>query len=173
MGEVAEDWGTPAAPTPLRRVLVVVDGRSGARAAIAEAVALAREHGAGVLLAPGLPEGDEGPRLIERLTDRALKAAQRSGVPAAMVGLDGPVTASRLCEAAVQGGCDLIVAPVAPGTAVARLLKGSLVPRLITAATVPVLVVPDAEKSAPRRIFRRHRHSPGSPGSPGGQATPA
>lgn len=147
----------PTAFEPLRRLLVVVDGRTGARAAIGEAVTLARAHRAALWVAAGPPIGDDGPRVVAAMTREALRAARQAGVLAVEAVCETRPTAASLCRTAAEAGCDLIVVAVAPGSAVGRLVQGSLVPRLITASTVPVLVVPDAVKGSPRRIRRPRR----------------
>jgi len=149
----------PVAFEPLQRLLLVVEGRTGARTAIAEAVALARAHDAALWLAAGPPVADDGPSVVAAMTQEALRAARQARVPAVEVVSETRATAASLCRTAEQTGCDLIVVAVHPGTAVGRLLEGSLVPRLITASAVPVLVVPDAPPGSPRKI-RRRRHLP-------------
>jgi nucleotide-binding universal stress UspA family protein len=163
----------------IRRILILLEDRAPAQAAVVEGLALARVHGAGVLFVHVSPAGlapsvdmlsiasDAGERLLhemeqasQRMLALAKGAARRNGTSARSISLPAGRGGPDLASVAVEQECDLIVVATEGRNAVMRLLSGSVIPGLITAATVPVLICRDLEsqpgRSLPRR--RRHRH---------------
>jgi len=160
-----------------RRLLVVCEERAGAQAALAEAIALAQEQGAELVIAEAPPRdllsighamtiselGDEAVRAEMRLAaqarlDAALERARSAGVTAEAVLVEAADPATELARAAEARRCDLIVVACEGRNALVRLLSGSLVPGLITATTVPLLVCRDrAGRTGARRLRRRRR----------------
>ncbi len=154
--------GPAAEPLRLRRLLVAVEDREGAGAAVDAGLSLAREHGAELVLAhpfvgDWLPALDTSAlagaaaepvteALRQRATQRlehALAAARQAGLGARGLVLDSGPTGHRLAALADEAGCELIVVAHEGHNAVLRLLSGSPMPGLVTAAAVPVLVCRD------------------------------
>lgn len=142
-----------------RRIMVVVDDRPGAAAAILEGTALAQAHAAEVLFffllrSPALaisgspplpvPAPAEVDAAVRAHADRVLAAAEdfaeRAGVMSRSATGHGDDGVRCIVDAAQRRRCDLIAATAEDRNAVVRLLSGSLVPGLITCSPVPVLV---------------------------------
>ena len=166
-----------------RRLLVVIEERPGAQAALAEAIALAHEHEAELVIAEAPPRdllaighamsigevGDDTVHSELRLAAQArlaaaVERARNAGVAAETVLVDGSDPAAELARTATAQRCDLIVVACEGRNAVVRLLSGSLVPGLITAASLPVLVCRDRapRPSAGRPRRRRRRREEGA-----------
>lgn len=142
-----------------RRIMIVVDDKPAAQAAIDEGTSLAARHGAEAVylaLMPAYPVAlaDEmsvssiAPEAFRQAAlaqaDQVLSAAMSTALRAGVVArkTHGPEGGDARCivEAARRRQCDLIVVGSEGSNAVVRLLNGSLVPGLITAADMPVLV---------------------------------
>ena len=165
-------------PGVYRNVMIVVECREGAWAAVSEGLDLAQRHGATATLAlavpsmaevivamPGLPVISNDAAALEiarygaQLLDRARDEAQRQGVPARTVAIDALDVADGIARRASEEGADVIVVACEPVNAVVRLFNGSLVPGLVTTATVPVVICRDrAQTALPRRRRVRPRH---------------
>lgn len=154
----------PAAadPTPPVRMLVVLEARPGAAAAvIREGLRVAQVERAEVVFVPSGHEPREGRGDAATLCAGALAAATRAGVAARCDELDPAPTPQAIAAHACELGCRLIVVASEGRNAVTRLLAGSLAPRLITAAAaMPVLVCRDVEPgSRERPAARRPRRT--------------
>jgi nucleotide-binding universal stress UspA family protein len=142
----------------LKRVLAVVEDGDDAFAAVDAAAALAREHGATLvlvhpLLGDGFPALDGmaiAPVPLDPMTgalrQRSLQrlaaaAAQVQGLPVQTQLLAVGPPGRAVAEAAQSLGCNLIVVAHHGRNAVMRILSGSVVPGLVTAASVPVWLV--------------------------------
>lgn len=142
-----------------QRILVVVDNRPVARAAILEGTALAQAHGAEVVFFSVLPSytlpiadmpvfADVSPQQFEREAqaevDRLLAGASvvadKAGVRSRTASGSGEDDAAAIIDAARRRRCDLIVVASEGRNAIVRLLTGSPIPGLITASPLPVLV---------------------------------
>jgi nucleotide-binding universal stress UspA family protein len=146
-------------PPRYRRLLIVLEDTSHARAAVTEGIELARVDHAEVIflqLGNGLhaPASDasgfvhvpsqhllhalqEG---LDRRAAAALRAADRAGVVArVLTGLE-PLDGAGIAAVASQQCCDVVVIATDGRNAVARLVMGSVIPGLITASPLPVLV---------------------------------
>lgn len=142
-----------------KRILIVVDPRPVARAAITDGVAMARAHGAEALFFTVLPRYSvpvtdappfvlESPQEFQQAAkanaDRLLAAAEvqaaRAGVKSQVAVGSGEDDARCIVEAARKRRCDLIVVASEGRNALLRLLLGSVIPGLITTSPVPVLV---------------------------------
>lgn len=149
-----------------KRILIVVDPRPVARAAITEGVAIARAYGAEALFFTMLPRYSvpvtdappfvlESPQEFQQAAkanaDRMLAAANvvadRAGVKSHSAMGSGEDDARSIVEAARKRRCDLIVVASEGRNAVMRLLLGSVIPGLITASPVPVLVCKQRPRS--------------------------
>lgn len=142
-----------------QRILIVVDRRASASAALEQGVELAAIHAAEVVLFTMLPElpiamadsmafavvssGDfsaaaaDDARSVLRAASRV---AENAGVHAiALVGC-GDDAADCIVQAARTHDCDLIVVASRGANAVLRLLNGSPIPGLISESSIPVLV---------------------------------
>jgi nucleotide-binding universal stress UspA family protein len=142
----------------LKRVLAVVQDGDDGFAAVHAAAALAREHGASLvlvhpLLGDGFPaldgmsivpvpldplNGAMQQRALQRLA-AAAGHAPGLAVQTQLLGSGPPGRA--VAEAASSLGCDLIVVAHHGHNAVMRILSGSVVPGLVTATSVPVWLV--------------------------------
>jgi nucleotide-binding universal stress UspA family protein len=142
-----------------KRIMVVVDTRPVARAAVLEGIALAKAHRAEMVFFSVLPRylvpmadmpmfADVSPKQFEReakasadrLLTSATAMAHKAGIHSrAATGL-GEDPAKVIVEAARRRRCDLIVVASEGRNALLRLLTGSVIPGLITEAPMPVLV---------------------------------
>jgi nucleotide-binding universal stress UspA family protein len=161
-----------------RNVMIVVECREGAWAAVDLGLKLAQRHGATATLALAIPSmakvvvsmpeapfvGDdvaasEVARYGAQLLDRARDQAQRLDLHSRAVAISAPDVVGEIARCARQENADVIVVACEPVNAVVRLFNGSLVPGLISAATVPVVICRDNAKTAPpRRRRTRPRH---------------
>lgn len=142
-----------------QRILIVVDGRQAAKAAIREGTALAASQAAEALFFAVLPRmtttfadadvfatvsADEfmqsARENAERLLQEASRFADEAGVRSRTLLGNGDDDAKCVIEAAQKSGCDIIVIASQGRNAVMRLLTGSAIPGLITASPMPVLV---------------------------------
>jgi len=141
------------------RVLIVVDDGAVARAALAEGLALAKVHGAEVLLFHVLPNYvvpvSDGPALAMVSPEQyrqdvleegrvvlaaATAQAQQLGVPSSTaIGSDADA-ATCIANAATEHGCGVIVAGSYGRGALQKLIFGSVVSRLVQLAPVPLLI---------------------------------
>jgi nucleotide-binding universal stress UspA family protein len=143
-----------------KRILIVVEPRPIARAAVSEGVAVAQAHGAEALFFALLPRYsvpvlDTPPFVIEspqafqqaaranadRLLAAATVVADRAGVKSRSSHGGGEDDVHCIVDAARKRRCDLIVVASEGRNALMRLLTGSVIPGLITQAPMPVLVV--------------------------------
>lgn len=144
-----------------KRILVPVDGSSTSKAGLREAIALAKGHGASLLLvhvadqhyialmgmdssAAGMSEVMES---VKRAGRGILKSAQgvadKAGVKASAVLLEtltGPA-ADLIVKQAKKSGADLIVLGTHGRRGVRRLLMGSDAEQVVRNAPVPVMLV--------------------------------
>ena len=171
-----------------KRILIVVDTKPAARAAVLEGTALAKVHGAEVLFFTVLPNyivpvadmpmlavvspeqfEREARNSASRILAAATVIADKAGVLSRTASAAGDDPAHVIAAAARRRKCDVIVAASEGRNAVLRLLTGSVIPGLITAATVPVLVCkpkpasrPDARAAASPRKTRTERRTAAS-----------
>jgi nucleotide-binding universal stress UspA family protein len=150
-----------------RRLLIVLDARTVAKAALREGITMAKAFGADVLFLSVLPNysvalADVPPLATvsphemmqtakDDLTaqlDEAVRAAAKSGVVARSLLTSGEDDAQCIVEAAQTQRCDLIVIATEGRNALVRLLTGSPIPGLITASPVPVLVCKTRTRAA-------------------------
>jgi nucleotide-binding universal stress UspA family protein len=141
-------------------ILVPTDGSPLSRAAVADAVALARALGArvtGLFAAPAptpivfrnrLPAGYASPRENEKLIAKAAaahlaviqKAADAAGVPCTCVSVKSDFPAEAILAEAKRRKCDLIVMASHGRRGLKGLLLGSETQKVLSGARVPVLV---------------------------------
>lgn len=162
-----------------QRILVVIGNEEDSRAAVSESLALARVHGAELLLFPVLPRyvlpvadmpmvgslsPDDFQREVTGNAERQLGAAKAladaAGVPSRQALGAGLDDAQCIVEAAQTHRCQAIVVASAGGNAVMRLVGGSVIPGLITLSTLPVLVVRQSA-GEPASHRRGRRRAPG------------
>jgi nucleotide-binding universal stress UspA family protein len=150
-----------------KRLMVVVDKRAVARAAITEGIALAKTHDGEVIfyfampLYP-MPLADVPPFVVvppkeyqeaaEEEADRALSVATalavKAGVRSRVVKGNAEDPVRGIVDEAQRRRCDIIVVASAGRNAVLRLLAGSVIPALITASPIPVLVCKQRPRSS-------------------------
>lgn len=142
-----------------KRILIVVDARPAAGAAIEEGLALARTHGAEVLFFSVLPRysvplSDAPPfaamspkqflqevkAAAEHLHAQATLMAHKAAVTSGSATGSGDDDAACIVQAARTERCDLIVVGSEGRNALLRLLTGSVLPGLVTLSPVPVMV---------------------------------
>ena len=142
-----------------KRILIVVDPRPVARAAVTEGVLAAQAHGAELVFFTVMPRysvpvTDAPPFVLEspqdfqlaakanadRLLAAAAVAADRAGLKSRCEIGSGEDDARCIVEAARKYRCDLIVVASEGRNALMRMLLGSVIPGLITSSPVPVLV---------------------------------
>lgn len=141
-------------------ILVPTDGSRLSRAAVADAVALARAVGAritGVFAAPAptpilfrnrLPAGYSTTRKNELLIEKAAashlrviqKAADEAGVPCTCVSVKSDFPADTILAEAKRRKCDLIFMASHGRRGLKSLLLGSETQKVLSRATIPVLV---------------------------------
>jgi nucleotide-binding universal stress UspA family protein len=138
------------------RIVVGYDGSQGAKAALDEAIELARELAGTVLVtyAYGGPKSYAGApltprstlrRLGEKLLGEALARSGDNGVPIERVLIDDGA-APGLLSVARQHGAEMIVVGSHGESPIVGMLLGSTTYRLVHSTTRPVLVVPAAER---------------------------
>ncbi len=142
-----------------KRILIVVDPRPVARAAVAEGVLAAQAHGAELVFFTVMPRysvpvTDAPPFVLEspqdfqlaakanadRLLAAAAVAADRAGLRWRCEIGSGEDDAQCIVDATRKLRCDLIVVASEGRNALMRMLLGSVIPGLITSSPVPVLV---------------------------------
>lgn len=142
------------------RILVIVDTDAANSAAVAQGLALAREHDCELMFLAVVPEIvmpvadfpvrtlDVTDVLVREANKKALanlatasQMAYEAGVRNRSRRMDSHEGAAAVLEQARQMKCDLVVVESVGNNSVMRLLAGSLIPGLITLATIPVLVV--------------------------------
>ena len=139
------------------KIMVGYDGSEGAKAALAEALSLARQVSGKVFVvySYGGPRAYAGapltPRkqlkeLGERLTTEALMRAAGSGVAVEPLLVDQNA-AEGLLSAARQHRVDMIVVGTHGESPIRGALLGSTAYKLVHSTTKPVLVVPAAKRS--------------------------
>jgi len=165
-----------------KRVLIVIDGRPVTPAAVDAGIAIAKTHGAEILLLHVLPRGTlpmldmspfgmVSPQDVQRddkeeatkILSAAAVHAERAGVMARAATAEpeqGQDDARCVVEAARRRRCDLIVVASEGRSAMVRLLTGSIISGLITVSPLPVLVVKERER---RQTGRRASAPPGPP----------
>jgi nucleotide-binding universal stress UspA family protein len=177
-------------PGVYRNVMIVVECREGAWAAVSQGLDLAQRHGATATLAlavppftdvivtmPGLPVISNDAAALElarygaQLLDRSRSEARRQGVPSRTVAIDELDVATGVAKCAREEGSDVIIVACEPVNAVVRLFNGSLVPGLVTAATVPVVICHDKAQTAPPRRRRTRLRQVSRRGGAGGSPT--
>jgi nucleotide-binding universal stress UspA family protein len=138
------------------KIVVGYDGSEGAKAALAQAVGLARQLSGKVFVAYsyGGPKAYSGAQLTprkqlrdlgERLTTEALLLAAGSGVPMEPVLIEDSA-AEGLLGAARQHRADMIVVGTHGESPIRGALLGSTAYKLVHSTTKPVLVVPAAKR---------------------------
>ena len=139
---------------PLRRVLLAVDQRTAAKAAIEEAIRLASEEHADLLvlsvLEPSnlrLPGGltrrvDQERDRLESGARSIVRRARDAGVSATYLIWEGD-PAETIVEASSAEGADVIVLGSRPRTDLRRLLLGSVSTHVTRSAACQVIVVPN------------------------------
>ena len=165
-----------------KRVMVVVDRRPVAKAAVAEGVELARVHGAEVLFFTAMPLypmplADVPPFVVvppkeyqeaadeeaRRLLAAARAVADKAGVHARVAKGDAEDPARSIADAARRRHCDVIVVASAGRNALLRLLTGSVIPALITASPIPVLICKQRARSPHAPRVARKAAAPAKP----------
>jgi nucleotide-binding universal stress UspA family protein len=147
-------------------IIVATDFSANARAALAWAEELARQHDAALVLVhaarpepPTAPEfvpwpqkyGDEIRTRVKSQLDREAEKARRSGVTVDCELVLGAAV-DVVIAAAERRGADLIVAGTRGRTGWKRLLLGSTAARLIRKAACPVLTVHPTDAGSPRPV---------------------
>ncbi len=152
-----------------RRIMIVVDQRPVAQAAVTEGLALARTQDATVIFFTAMPLypmplADVPPFVVvppkeyqqaadeeaDKLLCAAAARAVKSGVRARVVKGAGEDPAQSIVEAARRRRCELIVVASQGRNALLRLLTGSVIPALITASPIPVLICKQVVRPAGR-----------------------
>ena len=150
-----------------KKMLIVVDKRPVARAAVIEGLALAKTHDAEVIFFFAMPPypmplADVPPFVVvppreyqeaaEEEADRVLSVATalavKAGVQSNVVKGSADDPAQGIVDAARRRRCDIIVVASAGRNAVMRMLTGSVIPALITASPIPVLVCKQRPRSS-------------------------
>ena len=170
---------SPERPVRLDKVLIAIEPRQAAWAAVTLGLEVARSHGAHALFAfvqprQAMPLADmqaaawlgsdvfdaEVRRFGGECLDRAMAQASEQGVAASAVTVDAMDPATALAQLAAGEGAGLICVACQHQNAVVRLLAGSVVPGLVTASRVPVLICRDeAPDDAGQRRRKRRRYS--------------
>lgn len=154
-----------------RRILGVVDDRSGAQAAVDEAIALAAAHGAELMFFLVLPETAapvvDPPTVLqggvaqleqavvavgERRLAEAMRAAEDAGVFARRAMAWCIDEAACIAETARTRRCDLVVVGADDPPALLNWLSRGAVSRLVARSPVPVLVCHAGDERAARRV---------------------
>jgi nucleotide-binding universal stress UspA family protein len=154
-----------------KRMLVVVDEHSISKSAVYQAVEIARNNDAELLLFFVLPSVHtsidnfvatvgmsefELHRLTRSSASRSLleasAIADAAGVRSQRAMAAGNNRAECVAEVASKRQCDLIVVEAESKNALLRLVGGSIVPGLITKARVPVLVCKEGVPKPKRRV---------------------
>ena len=149
-----------------KRILVPVDGSPTSNLGLEEAITLAKDHGAEILLvhvvnewalvspdASGANLGDVAAGMREsgdRLLDEAESRVRRNGVTAKSVLIEeiGTPVAPRILQQALEWPADLIVCGTHGRHGVRRLVMGSDAEYLVRHTPVPILLVRSPERSA-------------------------
>lgn len=138
-----------------RKIYVPVDGSDTARRALQEAVKLAKEQGATLVLAHAveplyhlaMEAYADYDRVVQReaqkLVDDAVAFARAGGVQAsgAVVETGGRRVAAAIAEEAQKAGADLIVMGTHGARGFEHLVLGSVAEGVVRRAAVPVLLV--------------------------------
>ena len=145
-----------------KHILVPTDGSALSQAAVAQAVVLARHHGAQLTFVHALPErplsffGGEGGMYVDqiepnefvaqatRLADRVLgdaeAGARAAGVACQGVARGGGAPYEVIIAEATARGCDLILMASHGYTGVKGMVLGSETNKVLTHSKIPVLV---------------------------------
>lgn len=149
-----------------QRIVVAIDGSDTARRGLREAIRLARQGEARLLLLhvteaplPLMVDGDwtlpaipleTYARIGRKLLDAALAEAEQAGVAAEVLqaDADGHRIGPLISERAAAWRADLIVVGTHGRRGLDRLLLGSVAEGVIRTASLPVLLVPAAEPAS-------------------------
>jgi nucleotide-binding universal stress UspA family protein len=143
-----------------KHILVPSDGSEFSQAAVAKAVAFAKETGARITAfyakpSPPIPYYGEGiganwqmpasytelvDRQAQEVVDSVAKLCEHAGVPCQKLTLSSDVPYEAIIDAATQSGCDLIFMASHGRRGLSALLLGSETHKVLTHATIPVLV---------------------------------
>ena len=143
-----------------QHILVPSDGSEFSQAAVAKAVAFAKETGARITAfyakpSPPIPYYGEGiganwqmpasytelvDRQAQEVVDSVEKLCQEARVPCQKLTLSSDVPYEAIIDAATQSGCDLIFMASHGRRGLSALLLGSETHKVLTHATIPVLV---------------------------------
>ncbi|MBI2932506.1 MAG: universal stress protein [Planctomycetes bacterium] len=143
-----------AAPTPLRRILVPLDGSTRARAILTRVATLARARGAHVLLLTAVPEPAPVDDLVDFLRD-CKKELRARGI-AAESRIDLGLPAQVILATAKRMSIDLIAMTTHGRTGLDRLRFGSVAESVLRHATIPLLVM-RARGPRANRVAKRAR----------------
>jgi nucleotide-binding universal stress UspA family protein len=128
-----------AARIEYRDILVATDGSTHARAAVSEAIAIAKRCGSR-LIALSAMRDENGRKEAEAHSDTAVESARQEGVPAEALTPMGR-SFKVIVETAGGRGVDLIVMGTYGKTGVKKIFMGSATEKVIGAAGCAVLVV--------------------------------
>lgn len=137
--------------SPIRRILVPVDGDSFAVAALPSVARFAERFDATVVLVHAMvPEKGAHLERLREISD----TIEKDGIPVDFRFQEGDPVASIL-RIAEQEDVDLVVMATHGRRGLSRLLRGSVTEAVLRRSERPLLVVPAARKAAGRRLKER------------------